>query len=57
MILPFTVEQSLDVFFTHNAAMWPAQVVAYALAGLIGAGILGIIHLVVRARPATRGDV
>lgn len=35
MNLPFTIEQFLDVFAAYNAAIWPAQIVAYVL-GLVG---------------------
>ena len=31
MRIPFTVEQFFDVFGTYNAAIWPVQVLAYAL--------------------------
>lgn len=36
MTLPFSVEQFFEVFATYNAAVWPAQIVAYlaALAAL-----------------------
>jgi hypothetical protein len=30
---PFTVEEFIDVFRTYNTAVWPIQIVAYALAG------------------------
>jgi hypothetical protein len=38
MPLPFTVEQFLGVFARYNEAIWPAQVVAYAL-GLAAIGL------------------
>jgi hypothetical protein len=31
-MIPFTVEQFLDVFARYNVAVWPAQVVLYAVA-------------------------
>ena len=37
MNLPFDAEQFLRVFATYNAAVWPAQIVAYGL-GLIAVG-------------------
>lgn len=39
MTLPFTVEQFFGVFTAYNAAIWPAQIVAYAL-GLVAVGAL-----------------
>jgi hypothetical protein len=38
MSLPFTVEQFLGVFSRYNEAIWPAQLVAYAL-GLAAVGL------------------
>jgi hypothetical protein len=38
MNIPFTVEQFLDVFARYNQAIWPLQVVAYALG--LGAVVL-----------------
>lgn len=38
-MLPFTVEEFYAVFAAYNAAIWPAQVVAYAL-GLAAAAVL-----------------
>ncbi len=35
MRMPFTVEQFLDVFARYNAAIWPAQLAAYALGALV----------------------
>lgn len=35
--MPFTSEQFCDVFGAYNNAIWPAQIVAYAL-GLLAAG-------------------
>ena len=35
MKMPFTVEQFLGVFETYNFAIWPAQVFAYVLGGLV----------------------
>lgn len=35
---PFTIEQFLGVFIVYNAAIWPAQIAAYALGlGAVGA--------------------
>jgi hypothetical protein len=48
MRLPFTVEQFLAVFERYNRAIWPAQVLAYALA-------LGTLAWVV-ARPSRAAD-
>jgi hypothetical protein len=39
MTMPFTVEQFFGVFTAYNAAIWPAQIVAYAL-GLVAVGAL-----------------
>ncbi|MCB0059963.1 MAG: hypothetical protein KDE45_23155, partial [Caldilineaceae bacterium] len=38
-MLPFTIEQFLSVFATYNAAIWPAQVVAY----LVGAAAMALV--------------
>jgi hypothetical protein len=38
-MLPFTLDQFLGVFAAYNAAIWPAQVVAYVL-GVIAVGVL-----------------
>jgi hypothetical protein len=38
-MLPFTVEQFFRVFGSYNAAIWPAQLVAYGL-GLLALGFL-----------------
>jgi hypothetical protein len=38
MKIPFTVEQFFDVFVNYNHAIWPAQVVAYAI-GLAAIGL------------------
>lgn len=35
MALPFTVEQFLGVFASYNEAVWPAQILLYAIAILI----------------------
>lgn len=35
MTLPFTTEQFLAVFELYNHAIWPAQLVAYGLAGIV----------------------
>jgi hypothetical protein len=35
MSLPFTTEQFFAVFATYNAAIWPLQIVAYALGVLV----------------------
>jgi Family of unknown function (DUF6064) len=42
MTLPFTVEEFLAVFVRYNQAIWPAQVVAYALG--FGAVALAFRH-------------
>ncbi|MDY6949512.1 MAG: DUF6064 family protein, partial [Pseudomonadota bacterium] len=34
-MLPFTVEQFLEVFASYNTAVWPAQLVAYGIGGLL----------------------
>ncbi len=39
MNAPFSVEQFLAVFVAYNAAIWPAQIVAYALSLLAVAGL------------------
>lgn len=31
--LPFTIEQFLELFEVYNRAIWPAQLIAYLLAG------------------------
>jgi len=36
--IPFTVEQFFEVFVTYNNAIWPAQLVAYAI-GLVAIGL------------------
>lgn len=46
-MLPFTTEQFLDVFGRYNQAIWPLQVVAYAL-GLLAVGLA--------LRPTERSD-
>ncbi|MBI5278411.1 MAG: hypothetical protein HY854_18370 [Burkholderiales bacterium] len=38
-MLPFTHAQFLDVFATYNAAVWPSQVVAYAVAAAMLASL------------------
>ncbi len=38
-MLPFTIEQFLSVFAAYNAAIWPAQIVAY----LVGAAAVALI--------------
>lgn len=45
-MLPFTREQFLGVFADYNAAVWPAQVVAYGLGLVVVAALL---------RPSPRG--
>ena len=45
-MLPFSREQFLDVFASYNAAVWPAQIVAY----LIG---LALVILLLRRSPAS----
>lgn len=37
--MPFTQQQFLEIFATYNAAMWPAQIIAY------GAGLMVFIAL------------
>lgn len=44
--LPFTTEQFFEVFAAYNAAIWPAQIIAYAL------GVAAVIVLVVRWKHA-----
>ncbi len=39
MIMPFTPQQFFEVFSAYNAAIWPAQVLAYAL-GLVAVASL-----------------
>jgi uncharacterized membrane protein HdeD (DUF308 family) len=39
-MLPFTLEQFLDVFATYNKAIWPAQIVAYLLGAIAVAALL-----------------
>ncbi|BDG01264.1 DUF6064 family protein [Anaeromyxobacter oryzae] len=39
--LPFTVEQFFEVFARYGAAIWPAQLVAYALGLLCLAAVVG----------------
>jgi hypothetical protein len=34
MTLPFTIQEFFSIFERHNAAIWPAQIVAYALGSL-----------------------
>ena len=34
-MLPFTVDDFFDVFSAYNEAIWPAQILAYALAALV----------------------
>jgi Family of unknown function (DUF6064) len=33
-VLPFTQQQFLDVFSNYNEAIWPSQILAYALGGM-----------------------
>jgi hypothetical protein len=43
--LPFTIEQFLGVFTAYNHAIWPAQIVAYALGvAVVIAAISGFRH-------------
>ncbi|MFP3921236.1 MAG: DUF6064 family protein [Dichotomicrobium sp.] len=44
--LPFTSEQFFAVFAAYNAAIWPAQIIAYAL------GVAAVISLLVRWKHA-----
>jgi hypothetical protein len=46
-MLPFTLEQFLDVFASYNTAIWPAQIVAY---------LLGAIALAALLRPGRASD-
>ena len=46
-MLPFTAEQFLAVFAGYNAAVWPAQLVAYGL---------GAVAVALALRPSTRSD-
>jgi Family of unknown function (DUF6064) len=46
-MLPFTRGQFLAVFADYNAAVWPAQIVAY---------LLGLAMVVALLRPSRRGD-
>jgi hypothetical protein len=39
-MLPFTLEQFLNVFATYNKAIWPAQIVAYMLGAIAVAALL-----------------
>lgn len=48
MSLPFTVEQFLNVFADYNQAIWPAQIVAYAL------GIAAVVATFTRSRHTGR---
>ncbi len=42
---PFTIEQFLEVFATYNAAIWPAQIIAYALRLMAVAAVLSRTRL------------
>ncbi|HWE22003.1 MAG TPA: DUF6064 family protein, partial [Hyphomicrobiaceae bacterium] len=44
---PFTAETYLSLFETYNAAIWPAQVIAYGL---------GLLALFLALRPMTAGS-
>ena len=46
-MLPFTLEQFLNVFATYNKAIWPAQIAAYVLGAIAVAAFFG------RALPLT----
>ena len=48
MSTPFTVEQFLGVFVAYNAAIWPAQIIAYIL------GIVGVAALLLERPLASR---
>lgn len=48
MIMPFTTQQFFEVFSAYNAAIWPAQVVAYAL------GLAAVMSLWLASAPAPR---
>ena len=39
-MLPFTLEQFLNVFATYNKAIWPAQIAAYVLGAIAVAALL-----------------
>ena len=39
-MLPFTLEQFLNVFATYNKAIWPAQIAAYVLGTIAVAALL-----------------
>ncbi|QDG52238.1 hypothetical protein FIV42_16280 [Persicimonas caeni] len=41
MELPFSVAEFFDVFFDYNQAIWPAQIVAYAL-GVFAVGLTAV---------------
>jgi Family of unknown function (DUF6064) len=45
---PFTLEQFLGVFADYNAAIWPAQIVAYVL------GVVAVAALVLQSPQASR---
>jgi len=45
---PFSAEQFLEVFATYNAAIWPAQIVAYAL------GIFAVLLVLAKRRLSGR---
>ena len=47
MDLPFTTEQFLAVFERYNLAIWPLQIVAYAL---------GVVAVAVTLKPVRRSD-
>jgi len=38
-MLPFTLEQFLDVFAAYNKAIWPAQILAYVLGAIAVAAL------------------
>ncbi len=40
-MLPFTLEQFLNVFATYNKAIWPAQILAYVLGAVAVAALFG----------------
>jgi hypothetical protein len=48
MVIPFTLEQFLDVFGAYNRALWPAALLLWV------ATLLGIVLLLRRDRRATR---
>ena len=50
--MPFTVNQFLDVFAAYNAAIWPAQIGAYAFAVVILVALFSLRPSAVRGAMA-----